>query len=89
MSYIGFLPHCAICKQAVNLTESKTDEYGQAVHEDCYVSMAAQKKVHACADYDHPPSSQTNQRMLSDVRHSDDLSRALPTPERIQGGSWY
>ena len=41
MSYIGFLPHCAICKQNVNLTESKTDEYGQAVHEDCYVSMAA------------------------------------------------
>jgi hypothetical protein len=86
MSYIGFLPHCAICKQAVNLTESKTDEYGQAVHEDCYVSMAARKQVDACADYDHPPNSR---RMLSDVHHSDDLSRVLLTPQRIQGGSWF
>jgi hypothetical protein len=39
MSYESWLPRCVICKQAVDLTESKTDEHGQAVHEDCYVSV--------------------------------------------------
>jgi len=89
MSYIGFLPHCAICKQTVHLTESKTDEYGQAVHEDCYVSMLAAKRVDACANYDHPSSIQTAQQMLSHVRQADDLSRIVPTPRRVQNGSWY
>jgi hypothetical protein len=28
---------CAICKQPVNLEESKTDEHGHAVHENCYI----------------------------------------------------
>ena len=37
-------PRCAICKQSVNLTESKADEYGRAVHENCYVSMLVSKK---------------------------------------------
>jgi hypothetical protein len=44
MSYGGWLPRCAICKQSVNLTESKADEYGRAVHENCYVSMLVLKK---------------------------------------------
>jgi hypothetical protein len=44
MSYEGWFPRCAICKQPVNLTESKADEYGRAVHEHCYVSMHAAKK---------------------------------------------
>jgi hypothetical protein len=39
MAYKGWLPRCVICKRAVDLTESKTDEHGQAVHEECYVSM--------------------------------------------------
>jgi hypothetical protein len=39
MSYQPWLPRCAICNKAVDLTESKTDEQGQAVHEACYVSM--------------------------------------------------
>jgi hypothetical protein len=34
---------CAICKESVNLEESKTDEYGHAVHEDCYVSTVKLK----------------------------------------------
>jgi hypothetical protein len=38
MFYQDWLPCCAICKQVVDLTESKTDEYGQAVHENCYAS---------------------------------------------------
>jgi hypothetical protein len=44
MSYEGWLPRCAICKQSVNLSESKADEYGRAVHQNCYVSMLVQKK---------------------------------------------
>ncbi len=31
-------PECVICKEAVPLEESKVDEHGQAVHEECYVS---------------------------------------------------
>ncbi len=30
-------PICAICKQPVNVEESKTDEHGHAVHENCYI----------------------------------------------------
>jgi hypothetical protein len=31
------LPACCICSRPVLLETSKTDEYGQAVHEECYV----------------------------------------------------
>jgi Histidine kinase/Histidine kinase-, DNA gyrase B-, and HSP90-like ATPase len=31
------LPGCGICNRPVLLEASKTDEYGQAVHEECYV----------------------------------------------------
>ena len=44
MSYEAWRPRCSICKQSVNLTESKADEYGRAVHENCYVSMLVSKK---------------------------------------------
>lgn len=45
MRYKGtWLPPCAICKESVNLEESNTDEYGQAVHEVCYVSTVKLKK---------------------------------------------
>jgi len=54
MSYKSFLPRCVICKQAVKLTESKADEYGQAVHEDCYVSMLVSKQVDTQEGYDLP-----------------------------------
>jgi hypothetical protein len=39
MSYEGWLPRCIICKQSVNIEQSKTDEYGRSVHENCYVSL--------------------------------------------------
>jgi hypothetical protein len=44
VSYEGWLPRCAICKQTVDLAESKTDEHGRSVHEDCYVSLLVGKK---------------------------------------------
>jgi anti-sigma regulatory factor (Ser/Thr protein kinase) len=31
------LPACCICNSPVSLETSKTDEYGQALHEECYV----------------------------------------------------
>jgi len=37
-------PICAICKQPVDLEESKTDEHGQAVHENCYVQTVKLRK---------------------------------------------
>jgi hypothetical protein len=35
---------CAICEQPVNLEESKTDEHGHAVHENCYIWTVELKK---------------------------------------------
>ena len=32
-------PDCGICKESVNLEESKTDDYEQAIQEECYVSQ--------------------------------------------------
>ena len=37
-------PECVLCKESVNLEESKADEYGQAIHEDCYVSTLTRKR---------------------------------------------
>jgi hypothetical protein len=34
---MSYAPICAACNQAVTLEESKTDEHGQAVHENCYI----------------------------------------------------
>jgi len=38
-----WLPECVICRESVQLEESKTDEYGKAVHEGCYVSKLTRK----------------------------------------------
>jgi hypothetical protein len=38
-------PNCAICGESVKLEESKADERGQAIHEDCYVSKLGGKKI--------------------------------------------
>jgi hypothetical protein len=44
MSYEGWIPRCFICKQSLSLELSKTDEYGRAVHENCYVWHVLLKK---------------------------------------------
>ena len=89
MSYKSVLSRCVICNQAVNLIESKTDEYGQAVHEDCYVSMLVSKEVDTQAGFDHPSRLQTGQQKPFLARHSDELSRVIPLPHRAYGGFWY
>jgi hypothetical protein len=44
MSDFGWVPRCAVCRNSVNLTVSKTDEHGRAVHEKCYVWSLLSKK---------------------------------------------
>ena len=44
MSYGSWLPQCAICKESVTLEESKTDERGRAIHENCYIWTVELKK---------------------------------------------
>jgi hypothetical protein len=38
-------PQCVICRESVQLEESKADERGQAIHEECYVSKLVGKKT--------------------------------------------
>ena len=45
MSYEStWLLRCAVCTESVNLEESKTDVYGRAVHENCYIWTVELKK---------------------------------------------
>jgi hypothetical protein len=37
-------PECVLCKKPVKLEESKADEFGRAIHEECYVSSVTEKK---------------------------------------------
>ncbi|HEY6370591.1 MAG TPA: hypothetical protein VIX37_08425 [Candidatus Sulfotelmatobacter sp.] len=39
------LPTCSICSRPVPLENSKTDEGGKAVHEECYVLKLALLRV--------------------------------------------
>ena len=89
MSYEAFVPHCAICTRPVNLTESKADEDGQAVHEDCYVSTLVSTKINARAGHDDSFSIQPGRQIPLVVRCSDDLSWAFPTARSVHRGFWY
>jgi hypothetical protein len=44
MSYEGLLPRCFVCGGSVQLEDSKTDEHGRAIHENCYVWTVVLKK---------------------------------------------
>jgi hypothetical protein len=37
MPCFGWVPRGAVGRESVNLTVSRADEYGRAVHGDCYV----------------------------------------------------
>ena len=45
MPHEGWLPACIVCKQSADLCQSKTDEFGRAVHEDCYASTLVSRKA--------------------------------------------
>jgi hypothetical protein len=78
-----WLPPCAICKESVNLEQSKTDEYGQAVHENCYVWTVALKKprrnvIQMDAVYEWPS--------LASGAASYALAKAIPLPYSAEKG---
>ena len=43
--YVGWVPRCAICRKSVDLSVSKTNENGRAVHENCYVWRLLSQKL--------------------------------------------
>jgi hypothetical protein len=88
MSYKDWLTSCAICTRAVNLTESKANEYGQAVHEDCSVSKLVLKS-YARAGYNRPSHVQSRKRRPIPALGSDDVYRGTPIPHPSLGGFWY
>jgi hypothetical protein len=36
-------PICPLCKEPVEINTAKTDDYGNAVHEECYVMSLTRK----------------------------------------------
>jgi hypothetical protein len=44
MPAIVRLPICSLCDEPVEIETAKTDENGDAVHEDCYVVKMRPKK---------------------------------------------
>jgi hypothetical protein len=44
MSYEGSFLRCFVCGGSVKLEDSKTDEHGRAIHENCYVWTVVLKK---------------------------------------------
>jgi hypothetical protein len=61
---ISWLPRCFICKESVNLEVSKTDEYGRAVHENCYVWHVILKKPRKIARTEPFYGQRSRMRML-------------------------
>ena len=55
---MSYTPICSICKEPVTLEESKSDEHGRAIHENCYVWTIALRKPPrgVTRTEDRPPS---------------------------------
>lgn len=51
---VGFVV-CQICKKPVILETARINEYGKAVHEDCY--LATLKRVAAPPSTERPPEA--------------------------------
>lgn len=47
---------CWLCGRAVSLENCKTDEYGEAVHEECYVARIALERASAQWVADNTPT---------------------------------
>jgi hypothetical protein len=61
--------NCSICDKPVALETAKTDEVGQAVHEECYLL-----KVGSMPD----PDSVHRSKQIQCVHHSPDDPKATP-----------
>jgi hypothetical protein len=68
MSYQLWNPLCAICRESVDLTVSKADEGGRAVHEECYVPMLLTKKNTSRFSVRIRPMHNLLQAMLRSIR---------------------
>jgi hypothetical protein len=64
MFHERFLPCCVICNETVNLEESKADEHGRAVHENCYIFTVMLKK----SPQTHSPNLGTISERLVSLR---------------------
>jgi len=75
------LPDCCICKSPVLLETSKTDEYGQAVHEECYVL-----KVCSAAELLKDEASTAGPENRHSIKHSAEvtMSKAWESPRPQQ-----
>lgn len=51
MSYAQAIPVCWICKKTSGLKVLETDQYGQAVHRECYFSIEALRSEGGLAMY--------------------------------------
>ena len=60
------VPVCPICRRPVWLTEAKTDENGQAIHEGCYV-----EKIHLVRAQPIRSDMVQSDKIQSDMVQSD------------------
>jgi hypothetical protein len=44
-------PECVICKESVPLEESKVDEYGKAVHQECTSPSSRERQTAMVSPY--------------------------------------
>jgi hypothetical protein len=64
MAFPESLFPCSLCNDPVDLRTAKTDEYGKAIHEDCYVLRMRMKRGMLRSSQD--PSSEAT-RLLQQV----------------------
>ncbi len=84
------LPACCICCSPVLLENSKTDEYGQAVHEECYVSKICSESeflkdrapTPASANKDAIYQPRQATMPMDRPRHSEALATLLMQPRK-------
>jgi len=74
MSHQNWLPSCIICKQSVDLCQSKTDEFGRAVHEHCYAATFMSRKprrhkIRSRAAHENFGSVKLRNKLDSEVRN--------------------
>ena len=53
-------PVCPICNEAVELQTSKADEFGRAVHEECYVPKMTLRHSPSQGETAHSPAGAEN-----------------------------
>ncbi len=68
-------PECVICKESVRLEESKANEYGQAIHEECYLWRLMEETAALRAAEGSTPEAQERQWVVRFRLRMDRLER--------------